>query len=103
MHQAQKFGKIANSIDTVMQEEKDMPVEQRHPGQKRSFIDSRTKLKAIYEHRGHRLLFTLSSFIIEDSNTKKVAETLPLAYVKLMVNHVSSSKLVRSIESAMRS
>ena len=26
LHQAQKFGKVANTIDTVMQEEKDIPV-----------------------------------------------------------------------------
>ena len=55
-----------------MQEEKDQPVD-RHPGQRRSFIDSRTRLKAIHEHRGNRLLLTLSSFMLEQTSTKKIA------------------------------
>ena len=103
LHQAQKFGKVACSIDASMLEEKDKPVDERRTGHRKSFVDARSCLKAIYEHQGHRLLVTLKSFVIESEQTKRTVETLPLAYITLMINHVSGSKLAKSIESAMRS
>jgi hypothetical protein len=65
LHQAQKFGKVAIAIDHVMQEEKDKPNESRKMGHKKTLIDTRTALKSIYEHKGHKLLVTLKSFSIE--------------------------------------
>ena len=103
LHQAQKFGKVACSIDASMLEEKDKPVDERRTGHRKSFVDARTCLKAIYEHQNHRLLVTLKSFVIESEQTKRAVETLPLAYITLMINHVNSSKLAKSIEGAMKS
>ena len=86
-----------------MQEEKDRHSDSRKGPHRKSFVDSRTSIKAIYEYRGHKLLVTLKSFFIESEQTRRVIETLPLAYLKLMIAHVSSNRVARSIESAMHS
>jgi hypothetical protein len=72
LHQAQKFGKIALAIDRVMQDEKDKVVDPKKTGQKKTLVDPRTTLKAIYEHKGHKMLVTLKSFAIESLQTNRI-------------------------------
>lgn len=100
--QAQKFGAIAQKIDKRMQEEKDKPQENRRPGQRKSLNDNRTALKGIYDFRGLKLLLTLKSFSIENVQTHRIMETLQLPFIRLLVAHVSSGKLVKAVEGAMR-
>lgn len=47
-------------------------------------------------------MVTLTSFAIESIHTGKTLETLQLPYLKLLVSKVPSSKLVKTIEGAMR-
>lgn len=84
-----------------MQEEKDKPL-QDHKHTRGSVVDSRTSLKGIYDFEGHKLLLTLKSFSIESAHTHKILETLQIPFMKLMVSHVPSLKLIKSIEGAMR-
>lgn len=102
-HQAQKFGNVVFSIDQVMESEKDKsPADIRKAGQKKTLSDSRNVLKGIYDHKGHKLLVTLKSFSIESLQTNRVIETLPIPFLKLLTTHVSSSKLVKAIDNAMK-
>ena len=101
LHQVQKFGKLAAPVDTIMQADKDRPVEKGKAGNKK-LIDTRTSLKAIYEYKGHKLLLVLHSFCINSVQTSRTIETLPLPYLKLMTAHITGSKLVRTMENAMR-
>lgn len=64
--------------------------------------DGRVAIKGIFELRGQKFLVTLTSFAIESVQTGKVLETLQLPYLKLLVSKVPSSKLVKTIEGAMR-
>lgn len=100
--QAQKFGAVAQRIDKRMQEEKDRPQENRRTGQRKSLNDNRTALKGIYDFRGLKLLLTLKSFSIENVQSRRVLETLQLPFVRLLVGHVGSGKLVKAVEGAMR-
>lgn len=59
-------------------------------------------MKAIYDYKGHKMLISLKSFTIESLHSHKIIETLPIAYVKLLTSHVSSGKLVKTLEGAMR-
>lgn len=100
--QTQKFGAIAQKIDKQMQDEKDKPQESRRSGQRKSLNDNRTSIKGIYDFRGLKLLLTLKSFSIENVQTHRVMETLQLPFIRLLVGHVSSGKLVKAVEGAMR-
>lgn len=100
--QAQKFGALAQKIDSRMQEEKDRPLENRRSGPRKSLNDGRTALKGIYDFRGLKLLLTLKSFSIENVQSHRVLETLQLPFVRLLVGHVGSGKLVKAVEGAMR-
>lgn len=102
LHQAQKFGKIATEVDKNMQEEKDRSAEGSKNSHKRTLSDARTALKAIYEYNGHKLLLTLKSFSIELIQTHRILETLPMMFLKLLTAHVPSSKLLKTIENAMK-
>ena len=85
-----------------MQGEKDVPAEGRKGGKRKSLSDGRVAIKGIFELRGQKFLVTLTSFAIESVQTGKVLETLQLPYLKLLVSKVASSKLVKTIEGAMR-
>lgn len=100
--QAQKFGAVAQRIDRAMQEEKDRPQEGRRSGQRKSLSDNRTALKGVLDFRGAKLLLTLKSFSIENVQSRRVLETLQLPFVRLLVGHVASGRLVKAVEGAMR-
>lgn len=102
LHQAQKFGNFAYAIDRTMEGEKDKSSDDRKGGQKKALMDDRIALKGIWEFNGNKLLVTLKSFSIESLQTNRILETLPLPYLKLIVTHVPSSKLVKSIDSSMK-
>ena len=85
-----------------MQGEKDVPAEGRKGGKRKSLSDGRVAIKGIFELRGQKFLVTLTSFAIESVQTGKVLETLQLPYLRLLVSKVPSSKLVKTIEGAMR-
>jgi hypothetical protein len=102
LHQAQKFGQLANKMDRQMQIEKDVPAEGRKGNKRKSLSDGRTAVKGIFELKGQKFLVTLTSFSIESVQTGKILETLQLPYLKLLVSKVPSSKLVKTIEGAMR-
>lgn len=55
---------MAQTIDRVMQADKDKVVDPRKTGQNKTFIDPRSTIKAIYQHNGHKFLITLKSFSI---------------------------------------
>ena len=100
--QAQKFGKLALKIDQKMQEERDQPTDHRKTTQRKSFSDNRIAIKAIYDLKGAKLLLTLRSFSVESVQTHRILETLQLPFLRLLVAHVSSNKLVKAIEGSMR-
>jgi hypothetical protein len=85
-----------------MQEEKDKPTENRKSNQRKSLNDNRTSLKGIYDYKGFKLLLTLKSFSIESVQSHRILETLQLPFVRLLVTHVQSAKLVKAVENAMR-
>jgi sugar diacid utilization regulator len=85
-----------------MQGEKDKPDEIRKAGSKKTQSDTRVALKGIYEYKGNKLLVTLKSFSIESLQTNRIVQTLPILYLKLIVAHVNSYKLVKTIESFLK-
>jgi hypothetical protein len=100
--QAQKFGNLAVRIDKHMQEERDKPADNRRTTQRKSLNDNRIALKGIFDLHGVKLLLTLRSFAIESVQSHRVLETLQLPFLRLLVTHVPSSKLVKAVEGAMR-
>lgn len=100
--QAQKFGKLAVKIDQHMQEERDKPVDHRKTTQRKSFSDNRIAIKAICDLKGAKLLLTLRSFSIESVQSHRTLETLQLPFLRLIVAHVPSNKLVKAVEGSMR-
>jgi hypothetical protein len=102
LQQAQKFGGLAARIDRQMQQERDRPADTRRATQRKSLSDNRTAVKAIFDFHGAKLLLTLRSFAIESVQTHRVLENLQLPFLRLLVNHVPSSKLVKAVESSMR-
>jgi hypothetical protein len=100
--QAQKFGKLAVRIDQQMQQERDRPADNRKATQRKSLSDNRIAIKAIYDMKGAKLLLTLRSFAIESVQSHRILETLQLPFLRLLVAHVPSSKLVKAVEGSMR-
>lgn len=85
-----------------MQEERDRPTDNRRTTQRKSLNDNRTALKGIFDLRGAKLLLTLRSFSIESVQSHRILETLQLPFLRLLVAHVASGKLVKAVEGAMR-
>lgn len=85
-----------------MQKERDRPADHRKTTQRKSFSDNRTAIKAIYDLKGAKLLLTLRSFSIESAQSHRTLETLQLPFLRLLVAHVPSNKLVKAVEGSMR-
>ena len=63
--------------------------------------DNRTSIKTIYDFKGSKLHVTLKSFVIESENSNECG--LPMPYLRFLLNHVNSSRLVKIIEPALKS
>ncbi|CAM6005737.1 unnamed protein product [Sphagnum balticum] len=68
----------------------------------RDHSDGRTFIKAIYEHGRSKLYVTMKSFELEILNQNSGSQGLPLPYLKFMLEHVNSSRLVMVLESSLK-
>jgi hypothetical protein len=105
VHQSQKFGKIAKRIDRILMQEKDKPIynEKKNAILKKikERSDNRTTIKAVLDFEGEKLHITLKSFTIESEKSNE--EGLPIPYLRFLIHHVSSVRLVKIIESSIKS
>jgi hypothetical protein len=105
VHQSQKFGKIAKKIDRIMMQEKDKPTynEKKNAILKKikDRSDNRTTIKAVYDFAGEKLHITLKSFTIESEKSNEGG--LPIPYLRFLIHHVNSARLVKIIESSIKS
>lgn len=105
MHQAQKFGSMAAGINKIMLQEKDKPIynEKKNALLKKikDRSDNRNFIKTVYDFNGHKLNVTLKSFSVDSDRSAEGG--LPMPYLRFLINHVNSARLVKIIEPAMRS
>ena len=62
--------------------------------------DNRTSIKTVYDYKGEKLHTTLRSFFVESERTSEGG--LPMPYLRFLINHVNSSRLVKIIEPALK-
>lgn len=63
--------------------------------------DNRTIIKSVYEFMGEKLHVNLKSFVVESERSNECG--LPIPYLRFLIQHVNSSRLVRILESSIRS
>jgi hypothetical protein len=63
--------------------------------------DNRTTINKVYNLAGEKLSVTLKSFTVESEKSNE--EGLPIPYLKFLIHHVNSLRLVKIIESSIRS
>ena len=88
-----------------MIEEKDKPIynEKKNALLKKikDRSDNRTSIKTACDFKGEKIFVTLRSFVIESDKSNEGG--LPMPYLRFLLNHVNSSRLVKIIEPALKS
>ena len=105
-HQIQKFGGRVKKLNEFMTNNTGKVEE----GSKKALLmqkvkdrsDGRTFIKAIYEHGKSKLYVTMKSFELEIIQPSTGSRGLPLPYLKFLLEHVNSSRLVMVLESALK-
>lgn len=95
---------MALNINKVLIQEKDKPL---YSEKKNALLkkikdrsDNRTTLNAVYEFMNHKLHVSLKSFGLISEKGSQTG--LPIPYLKFLIGHVNSSRLVKIIEPSLK-
>jgi hypothetical protein len=92
-------------MDHMMMQERDKPI---YSEKKNAILkkikdrsDNRTTISAVCDYENEKLHVTLKSFTIESEKSNEGG--LPIPYLRFLIHHVNSGRLVKIIESSIRS